>query len=415
MADDLQMFPVRQQLYSAPLADIPATVRDQLCAAGLEERIRPGQRIAITAGSRGINNIAVILKATVDCVKAVGGLPFIVPAMGSHGGATAEGQSELLATFGITEERMGAPILSSMEVVELGHTERGTPVFLDRNAAGADGIIVINRVKTHTDFKGPYESGLMKMITIGLGKRVQAESIHAYLAWGLQNLIPEVGRAKIALAPIQLALAILEDGYDQTCEIVGLKAEEIEAREPGLLVRAKEYMARLPFDDIDLLIVDQIGKEISGAGMDPNVIGRLRIPGEPEFDSPRVERLVVLDLTEETHGNGIGTGLADFTTQKLVDKIDWHVTNTNSVVSGFLLRSMVPVVCSTDRDAVERALFTLRRKPVPEVRVMRIRNTLHLEQLQLSAAFREEAVAHPKIAMEGDATPMRFDPAGNLL
>jgi Lactate racemase N-terminal domain len=415
MADDLRMFPVRQQLYSAPLADIPAAVRDQLCVAGLEERVRPGQRIAITAGSRGITNIAAILKATVESVKAVGGQPFIVPAMGSHGGATAEGQAEVLATFGITEERMGAPVLSSMEVVELGHTERGTPVYLDRNAAGADGIIVVNRVKTHTDFKGPYESGLMKMITIGLGKRVQAESIHAYLAWGLQNLIPEVGRAKIRLAPIQLALGILEDGYDQTCEIVGLKSEEIEAREPELLVRAKEYMARLPFDDIDLLIVDQIGKEISGAGMDPNVIGRLRIPGEPEFERPRVERLVVLDLTEETHGNGIGTGLADFTTQKLVDKIDWHVTNTNSVVSGFLLRSMVPVVSLTDRAAIESALFTLRRKPVEDIRVMRIRNTLHLEQLQLSAAFHEEADGHPRIQIDGEPAPMHFDIGGNLM
>jgi hypothetical protein len=415
MADVLKMFPVRQQLYSAPLADIPAAVRDQLCAAGLEERIRPGQRIAITAGSRGINNIAEILKAAVECVKSVGGQPFIVPAMGSHGGATAEGQAELLATFGITEERMGCPVLSSMEVVELGRTERGTPVYLDRNAAGAAGILVINRVKTHTDFKGPYESGLMKMITIGLGKRVQAESIHAYLAWGLQNLIPEVGRAKIQLAPIRMALAILEDGYDQTCEIVGLKAEEIEAREPELLVRAKEYMARLPFDDIDLLIIDQIGKEISGAGMDPNVIGRLRIPGEPEFERPRVERLVVLDLTDETHGNGIGTGLADFTTQKLIDKIDWHVTNTNSVVSGFLLRSMVPVVSPTDRAAIESALFTLRRKPVEEVRAMRIRNTLHLEQLQLSAAFVEEASGHPRLEIEGTPAPMRFDGTGNLL
>jgi hypothetical protein len=297
----------------------------------------------------------------------------------------------------------------------LGHTERGTPVYLDRNAAGADGIIVINRVKTHTDFKGPFESGLMKMITIGLGKRVQAESIHAYLAWGLQNLIPEVGRAKIRLAPIKLALAILEDGRDQTCEIVGLKAEEIEAREPELLLRAKEYMATLPFDDIDLLIVDQIGKEISGSGMDPNVIGRLRIPGEAEFERPRVERLVVLDLTEESHGNGVGTGLADFTTQKLIDKIDWHVTNTNSVVSGFMLRSMVPVVSPTDRAAIEGALFTLRRKPVQEVRAMRIRNTLHLEQLQLSASFQEEARGHARIEIEGEPAPLRFDDGGNLL
>jgi hypothetical protein len=415
MSDFLSMFPVRQHLHSAPITDIGARVREQLCVAGLEERIRPGERIAITAGSRGINNIAAILKAAVESVKAVGGEPFLVPAMGSHGGATAEGQLEVLATFGITEERMGAPIRSSMEVVELGTTERGTPVYLDENAARADGIVVINRVKTHTDFKGPFESGLMKMITIGLGKRVQAESIHAHGAWGLQTLIPEVGRAKIAMAPVRLALALLEDGYDQTCEIVGLRAEEIEAREPELLLRSKKYMARLPFDEIDLLIVDRIGKEISGAGMDPNVIGRLRIPGEPEFDRPRVERLVVLDLTEETHGNGIGTGLADFTTQKLIDKIDWHVTNTNSVVSGFLMRSMIPVVCPTDRDAIERALFTLRRKPWNEIRAMRIPDTLHLERLQLSTAFQEEAQAAQHVEMEGPPRAMTFDRQGNLV
>jgi Lactate racemase N-terminal domain len=409
------MIPVRQRLTSAPIPDIPAAVHAELARVGLRGRVRPGQRIAITAGSRGIANIAQILQAAVEAVRGAGAEPFLVPAMGSHGGATAEGQVELLATFGVTEERMGAPIRSSMEVCEIGRTERDVPVYLDRNAAEADGILVINRIKAHTDFSGPMESGLMKMITIGLGKRAQAESVHAYGSWGLRHLIPEVARAKIRLAPILLGLALLEDGYDQTCAIIGLPPDRIEAEEPALLERAKEYAPRLPFDDIDLLIVDRIGKEISGCGMDTNVVGRKRIPGEPEFERPRVERLIALDLTEETHGNAIGIGLADFITQRLHEKIDWHTTNTNAIVSGFLSRSMVPVVCPTDQAAVDTALFTLRRKPVPEVRVMRIADTLHLEHLQLSEAYLPEAHALPHLELRGDPQPMRFDTHGRLL
>jgi hypothetical protein len=410
------MYPARQLLYSAPIADIPATVEAEWRRAGLAEVVRPGQRVAITAGSRGVNNIATILKATVDAVRRVGGEPFLVPAMGSHGGATAEGQATLLAeTFGVSEKTMGAPVLSSMEVVELGRTERGTPVFLDRNAAGADAILVINRIKAHTDFSGPYESGLMKMISIGLGKRAQAESIHAHGAWGLRTLIPEVSRAKMALAPIRMGLALLEDGYDQTCQIVGLRAEEIADREPELLIRAKEIMAGLPFDEIDLLIVDRIGKEFSGAGMDTNVIGRKRIDREPEFERPIVERLIARDLSEETHGNAVGIGLADFITQRILDKADWHATNTNSIVSGFLQRSQVPVVCPTDQAAVDQAYFMLRRKAPEEVRVMRIRDTLHLEHLWISDSFLPEARRHAGLEVTDQPRLLAFDSAGNLV
>jgi hypothetical protein len=411
-----QMYPVRQQLSSAPVADIPGTVQMELRRAGLAESVKPGQRVAITAGSRGVANIASILKATVEAVRAVGGEPFLVPAMGSHGGATDEGQRQLLAdTFGITEATVGAPILSSMEVVELGHTERGTPVYLDRNAASADHIIAVNRIKAHTDFSGPYESGLMKMITIGLGKRVQAESIHAHGAWGLRTLIPEVAKVKIARSPLRIGLALVEDGYDQTTQIVGLRAEEIADREPELLLRSKELMPGLPFDDVDLLIVDRSGKEISGAGMDTNVLGRKRIPGEPEFERPRVERVILRDLTEETHGNGIGVGLADFVTQRLVEKIDWNVTNINSMVSGFLLRSMLPVVSPTDQAAVDAAYFMLRRKSPEAVRVLRIRDTLHLEHVWVSEAFLPEAREHPRLEVMDQPRPLAFDGAGNMV
>jgi Lactate racemase N-terminal domain len=412
----LALAPVRQQLYSAPVADLEGAVRAALAQGGLEGSVRPGQRIAITAGSRGIANIAAVLRTVAARVRELGAEPFIVPAMGSHGGATDEGQRELLAgTFGIDEVRAGAPVLSSMEVVELGRTaEHDLPVYLDRNAAGADGIVVVNRVKPHTDFTGPYESGLMKMITIGLGKRLQAESIHAYGAWGLRVLMPEVARAKLEQAKILLGVALLEDGHDQTCEVVGLPAAAIPDEEPRLLERARRNMARLPFEELDLLIVDRIGKEISGAGMDPNVIGRKRIDGEPEFTSPRIERIIARELSRETHGNGIGTGLADIITQRLFDGIDWEITNTNSVVSGFTLRSMVPVIAANDREALRTALFLLRRHPLPGLRVARILDTFHLEHLQVSLPLLDGDAAS-RIEPQGPAAPLRFDGEGNLL
>lgn len=407
--------PVRQKLYSRPLADLPAAVREAVDAAVAPGRILPGARIAITAGSRGVNNIAVILRAAVERVRALGGVPFVVPAMGSHGGATAEGQLALLAeTFGITEETLGCPLLSTMEVVSLGETaERRLPVYLDRHVAAADGILVINRVKAHTDFTGPWESGLMKMITIGLGKRAQAESVHAHGAWGLRNLIPEVARAKLQLAPILGGLAVLEDGYDQTTEVVGLPAERIESDEPGLLARAKTYMAKLPVDELDLLIIDRVGKEISGTGMDPNVVGRKRIPGEPEFERPRIERIVLRGISPESHGNAIGIGLADIVPRQLVDQIDWPVTNTNSLVSGFTQRSMVPVVTQHDREAIETALFLLRRRTPDELTVARISDTLHLEHLQLSANLL--TAAGDRVEVLGPPEELRFDECGGLV
>lgn len=412
----LRLAPIRQRLYSAPIGDLPGAVRAALSDGGVAGAVRRGQRIAITAGSRGIANIAVVLRAVVERVRELGAEPFLVPAMGSHGGATDEGQRQLLAeTFGIDERSMGCPVLSSMEVVELGRTpEHDLPVYLDQNAAAADGILVVNRVKAHTDFSGRWESGLLKMIAIGLGKRAQAESIHAYGARGLREYMPEVARAKIALAPVRLGLALLEDGHDQTCEVVGLPAAAIAAEEPALLERAKRYMARLPFEELDLLVVDRIGKEISGAGLDPNVIGRKRIEGEEEFASPRIERIVLRDLSEETHGNGVGTGLADVITRRLYDKIDWQVTNTNSIVSGFTIRSMVPVVAENDREALRTALFLLRRIAPEALRVALIRDTLHLERMQASPALLDPAVRPPQVEVEGEPQSLRFDAAGQL-
>lgn len=408
---------IRHHLYSAPLPDVPAATRDAVAQALVGAQVVRGSRIAVTAGSRGIANIGAIVRAAVEALRGLGAEPFVVPAMGSHGGATAEGQSALLAeTYGITEATVGCPILSTMEVTSLGLTPKhGLPVYVDAHVARADGILVINRVKAHTDFSGPWESGLMKMIAIGLGKRAQAESIHAYGAWGLRNLMPEVARAKLSLAPILGGLAILEDGYDQTCDIVGLPAAAIETEEPRLLERVKQQMARLPFDDLDLLIVDRLGKEISGTGMDTNVIGRKRIPGEPEFESPRVERIIVRDLTPETHGNAIGVGLADIVTQRLADKIDWPVTNTNSLVSGFTQRSMLPTVAANDREALETAFFLLRRKRVEDLTIARIEDTLHLEHLLVSETLLPATRERLDLEGLGEPEEVRFDADGNLL
>jgi len=412
-----RLLPVRQHLYSNPVRDLPGAMRAAVRAAVPQRRLHPGDRVALTAGSRGIHNVRALLRAAVEAVRELGGEPFVVPAMGSHGGATAEGQLGLLREpFGITAEALGCPVLSSMVGVELGRTpEHNLPVYVDEHVARADGVLVINRVKAHTDFTGPYESGLFKMIAIGLGKRAQAESIHAYGAWGLRELIPEVARAKLRLAPILGAVALLEDGYDQTTEVVGLPAERIEEEEPKLLLRAKEYMARLPFDELDLLVVDRIGKEISGAGLDPNVIGRKRILGEPEFEKPRIERILLRGLSEDSHGNGIGTGLADLITRRLYERIDWEVTNTNSLVSGFTQRSAVPVVAENDRKGLDTALFLLRRKPARDVRMVRIQDTLHLERLLISDSLLSEAREHPRLEILGEPEELRFDGEGNLL
>jgi hypothetical protein len=310
---------------------------------------------------------------------------------------------------------MGCPILSSMKVVELGRTpEHGLPVYVDEHVARADGILVVNRVKEHTDFHGPYESGLMKMMTIGLGKRAEAESVHAFGAWGLRELMPEVARAKMRLAPILGGLAILEDGLDQTTAIVGLPVERIEAEEPKLLARAREYLARLPFDALDLLIVDRMGKEISGTGMDTNVIGRRRIEGEPEWEKPRIERLFLRDLTPESEGNGTGIGLADIITRRLRDKIDLETTQVNSRVSTFMLRVVLPIVAKNDREGLDTALYLLRRKPPEQVGMVRIRDTMRLEQLLVSENLLPQVRENEKLEVLGPPEELRFDAAGNL-
>ncbi len=410
-----KMMKIRQKLYSSPIPDITGHIKQEMLKIRLSEIILPGERIAITAGSRGVANIAQILACLVKEVKAIGAEPFLIPTMGSHGGGIAEGQIDVLEGLGVTERSVGAPILSSMEVVQIGETPGGLPVYIDKNGAEADGIIVVGRVKQHTDFSGTWESGLLKMMVIGLGKKKQAEVIHALGVPGLRFHIPEVAKVVLDKADIRFGVAILEDGYDRTSEIIASLPEEIIDRERKLLQRVKRNAARLPFKDIDILIVDRLGKDISGAGMDTNVIGRLRIPGEREFRQPRIKIIVTLDLTEGTHGNAAGIGLADFTTKRLADKIDWDITNINTITSGFLERGKMPITFPSDKETIDNALFMIRSKPVEEVRLVRILDTLYLKKMHISEGLLETARNNKRIVYIGEPKPMQFDEEGNLL
>ncbi len=405
---------ISQPLYSNPIKDIPGTVRREIARLNLAGKLPPGSRIAITCGSRGVANIATVIRTVVEEVKALGWEPFLVPTMGSHGGATAEGQREVIESYGITEEAMGAPILSSMEVVQVGVTKHGIPVYIDKYASEAAATIAINRVKKHTDFTSHIESGLMKMLVIGLGKHEQALAIHSYGTYGLRVLLPEVARMVIEKAPVLFGLALVEDGLEQTTIIQAIPPQEIEQTEAELLKKAISYMARLPIDDIDLLLVERMGKEISGSGMDTNVIGRMAIRGEPEFEKPRVKWLAVFDLTEGAHGNAAGLGLADFTIKRLVDKIDMEAFYANVITSGFPERGKIPVTMANEKEVVDLALRLLGGTPPERARVVRIWDTLHLGHLQVSESLLEEVRQKEGVKVVTEPEEMSFLPDGRL-
>src|SRR5512132_1962753 len=322
-----RMIRVRQTFPRSRVTDIPRAVAERLAAASLP--VKRGDVVAVGAGSRGIANIDVIVGATVRYLKDLGARPFVFPAMGSHGGGTADGQLDVLAHYGITEATMGCPVRATMDVVQVGEA-LGLPVWLDKLASEADWIGVVNRVKPHTDFKGSIESGLFKMMTIGLGKLQGAVQYHrASVNHGYETVITAVGREMLAKARIGFGLGIVENGYDETAHIEAFAARDLEAGERRLLKDAREWMARLPFSPIDVLIVEEIGKNISGAGMDTNVIGRPSNPHEPFPADPKILWIVALDLTEESYGNATGIGNADFTTRRLLEKVDWKPTAIN--------------------------------------------------------------------------------------
>lgn len=406
------LLPVRQRLWSKRVGDLEAEVEGLVRRSRLAARLKPGLSVAIAVGSRGVANIDRIVATVVRTVRGLGGDPFVVPAMGSHGGGSAEGQVQILAELGVTQERVGAPIRSSMDTVRLGETASGMPVHVDRNAFGADAVVVVNRVKKHTDITSTVESGLMKMIAIGLGKKTQADLIHAYGSPGLRKYIPEVARVVIARAPIALGIATLENGYEETAEVHGFEPEQIEPGEMRLLQRNKRRLPRLPFDEIDVLIVERMGKEISGTGMDTNVLGRIKIAGERDPAYPRVQTVIVLDLTEASHGNAIGIGLADLTTERLVRKVDREATYVNGITSGFLERGKIPITLPTDRAAVETAFSRLSPPRRARPRIARIADTLHLDAFEASPALVHEA--RRPLEVTGPARALHFDALGAL-
>jgi len=410
------MYRLRQTFDRTSVADIPGTVQAELKKLALDKRVRPGQRIALTGGSRGVANIALILKTVVDYLKSLGARPFIFPAMGSHGGATAEGQTAMLIHYGVTEAFTGAPILSSMEAVEISRTQDGVPVFIDKNASKADGIIVINRIKPHTKFKAPIESGLMKMMAIGMGKQKGADHYHkAALHYTFPKIIVDAGREVLKKAPILCGLGLVENGYDETALIAALPPEELEEREKELLVLAKKLMPRLPFSEIDLLIIDEMGKDISGMGIDPNVTGRNRdILGV--FPHPvHATRVFVRDLTPSSGGNATGIGVADLTTKRLVDKIDRLSTYMNCITGISLEKAAIPMYFETDRECIQVALGSIGLTPTEKSRIVRIKSTLHLDEVEVSEIYKDEILNRPDLEILEGPRPMSFDAQGNLL
>ncbi len=401
---------VRRHFSTDKIEDVAGEVRKELARVNLAGRVKPGQRIALTAGSRGVDNIAVVLKTVGDELKRLEAKPFIVPAMGSHGGATAEGQIELIAEYGVTEEAMGMPIRSSMETVVIGKTPMGATVHMDKNAYEADGVIVINRIKNHTSFRAPIESGLCKMMAIGLGKQRGAEAIHDY---GMAANIPPAASVMIGTGKIILAVGTVENAHHKTFKVVAAAPEDIHETDRQSLKLASTLLPRVPFEELDVLIIDQIGKNISGTGMDMNVVGLWRRTGEAPF-TPNYRRLVVLDVCAESHGNCCGLGAANFTTRRLADKFDAEKTYWNTLTSNWPDGGRLPIVLPSDVDAIEIALRSANR--TAEVfDLVRIKDTLSLGEFWVSARPLEQLQGNPEYEILRPLGPMPRDAKGNVL
>ena len=410
-----RMYSIRQMIDTPRVDNIEKTVTKELTGLELATRVKPEDRIAITAGSRGINHIDQILKQVIHILKSHRADPFIVPSMGSHGNGTTQGQLDVLKSLNITEDTMGVPILSSMEVVQIGTSSNGFPVMVDKHAAEADSVVVINRIKPHTEFEGPIESGLMKMMAIGLGNHKGCFQVHKQtINFGFSNIIPEIGAIILNQVPVLFGLGVVENLYDETACIKACLPDQFYETESMLLKKAKKYMARLPFDKIDILIIDEMGKNISGTGMDTNVIGRIMFTGEKEPDRPKITRIAVLDLTDASHGNAVGIGLADFTTQNVIDKLDTKAMVTNALAAMTPEKARIPISLATDRAVVETAFETIGSVKTPDARVIHIKNTLEMGTLHVSHAFKDEIKERKDLMLLEDIGPLSFNDKGRL-
>jgi hypothetical protein len=407
---------ITQRLNETRVADVDAAIAGEMRRVGLANRIKPGSRVAVTAGSRGITDMIAVLRATVNEVKAVGAHPIIVPSMGSHGGATADGQTGMLEGLGVTAETVGAPIVSSMDVVDLGSTDEGIPVVLSRDAMESDHVIVVNRVKPHTEFNGRIESGLTKMMVIGLGKHQGAINAHSWaVRFGYERTLIASGQHILERAPITLGVGIVENGFGQAAKIEAVTPENFVEEEAKLLELAKETCPHLPFDRLDILIVDESGKEISGTGMDTKVIGRIMNIYEPPLEHPHITRIVLRDLTEKSHGNGLGVGLADFVTQRFADKLNRGYTDVNCVTAVTPEKGRLPIIGKTDRMAIDYAFASAGPVTAADVRLCWIRNTATLDKMFVSTALLAEVAAHPGLGATPGVFTMKFDADGELL
>lgn len=408
-----RMATVIQKFECPRVLDLPFTIRDELKRLHLERVVSPGQSVAIPAGSRGIANIPVILREIVAYFHSLGARPFLVPAMGSHGGGTADGQLKMLKSLGVTDEFVGAPIRATMETVVVAQTRSGLPVHFDRYASEADHVFVVGRVKPHTRFVGPVESGLHKMMLIGLGKHEGAKIYHrAILEMSFTEILEAVAEQVLKKCRVCGGMAILENAEDETALLEAVHPHEFATREPELLKLANQWLPRLPFPDVDLLIVDRIGKNISGTGMDANVIGRkFNDHAATERDIARCRRILVRSLTPETYGNGTGIGIAEYTTKRCVDQIDHDITRINCVTGNHPEAAMIPITLPTDASAVECALQTVGMVEPENARVIQISDTLHLTKVRVSEAYFEQVRNAPNLQFDGEPYdfPVRED------
>ncbi|MFA6506990.1 MAG: lactate racemase domain-containing protein [Treponemataceae bacterium] len=406
---------IRQKFDRPKVADPEAELVSQLNAKGILGKIKRGMSIAVTVGSRGISNQPLMVRTLIRELKSAGAQPFIIPAMGSHAGATAAGQRSMLEGMGFTEAAMGAPIKASMETVIIGTSANGLPVNIDKYASEADGIVIINRIKPHVAFRGAYESGLMKMITIGLGKQKGADICHELGFGRMAENIPAIGKVVLDSGRILFAVASLENAYHETAKIAVLTPEEVMTLEPALQEEAKRLSPRLHFDKLDVLVIDEIGKDISGTGFDTNMVGRYHTP----FASggPSITRIAVLDITDVSHGNANGLGILDFTTKRAYEKFDFENTYPNALTSTVPMSVKVPMVLKNDKQAIQAAIKTCNILDKKEVRFARIKNTVAVAEIEISENLIEEARANPYFEVDADLQPaeLPFDKDGNIL
>jgi hypothetical protein len=409
------IFRVRQHFDATRVENIPETVEAELSRLDLGKTIRPGQSVAVTAGSRGIANIALIVKSIVAHLQRLGAKPFVVPAMGSHGGGTVEGQVGILQGYGITEAYVGCPIRATMDTVVVCQTPQGIPVHFDRHASQADHVFVCGRVKPHTNFIGEIESGLMKMMLIGLGKHHGARIYHrAIQEYSFDQIVRAVAEQVLSRCRVVAGLGIVENAYDETAMLAAVAPADFERREKELLVQAKRWMPKLPFGEADVVIVDEIGKNISGAGMDTNVVGRKYEKAEGTRECPTVRRIVVRSLTEVTHGNATGIGIADFCTTRAIEQTNRKITYINCLTGGHPEGAKLPIYFDTDREILEAALGTIGLRPAEQARILWIRNTLDLAEVECSAPYLDEARERDDLELLTDVRPLPFDASGNL-